>query len=358
MGFISNFLLTPTPILPENLPDWGWLGAILTFINGLIGNAGWTMVIFTVLLKLVTSPLDFLSRYKMKKNNLIMTKLKDQREILERQCKGDTQLLQKRYGALLKKEGFSPAGGCLPAVITLVLFILVLNGLNAYSTYRNASTFNELVVEYRQMVDEEELDPVEDKEQIDERLVQKYDELNPSWYWVKNPWRPDVAYTEGFFNFMAGVNPIPTYEEFTRGSFGVGAIQINTSGDHETGKQDYELIMGAIREQKGQGNGYYILIVLAVGISVLSQYIMRKTQGQEATADPSGMNMQTTMKFMMYFFPVMLAIFAFSFSSVFTLYTITNSLLSVIFTLLINVLVEKKMKKLEEQKLAAVKYRR
>ena len=77
MGFVGYaFAFAPQPL--DGLPYWGWLGAILNFINGLIGNAGWTMVIFTILLKLVTLPLDFVSRYKMKKNSMIMVDLKEQ----------------------------------------------------------------------------------------------------------------------------------------------------------------------------------------------------------------------------------------------------------------------------------------
>lgn len=359
MGFVGYaFTLVPQPL--ESLPYWGWLGAILNFINGLIGNAGWTMVIFTILLKLVTLPLDFVSRYKMKKNSIIMADMKEQLEKLERQCKGDKQLYNQRMFALLRKEGYSAGGACLPTLVTLVLFFFVFSGLNQYATYRNAHTFNELVIEYKQMTGQEGLDPVADKEIIDKRLVERYQELNPNWFWVKNPWRPDVAYAEGFFNFIAGVNPIPTYEEFThterKSNYGVGAIQVNTDGDHEIGKADYELIMGPIRQSKGQGNGLYILIVLAVGISFLSQYIMQKTQGQPS-AD-SGMNMEGTMKFMMIFFPIMLGFFAFSYSTVFTLYIVTNSILGLLATLFINYIVEKKMKKLKEQRLAAVKYRR
>ena len=353
MGFVGYaFAFAPQPL--DGLPYWGWLGAILNFINGLIGNAGWTMVIFTILLKLVTLPLDFVSRYKMKKNSMIMVDLKEQLEKLEKQCKGDKQLYNQRMYALLKKEGYSVGGACLPTIVTLVLFFFVLSGLNQYATYRNAHTYNELVIEYNQMVTDEV-----DEEEIEKRLIERYNELNPSWFWVKNPWRPDIAYAEGFFNFIAGINPIPTYEEFThterKSNYGVGAIQIPAT-DYNTGKDDYERIMGPIRESKGQGNGYYILIVMAVGISFLSQYITQKTQGQPS-AD-SSMNMESTMKFMMIFFPIMLGFFAFKYSTVFTLYIVTNSILSLLTTLLIKYIVEKKMKQLKEQRLAAVKYRR
>lgn len=359
MGFINSIsMLVPTL---ESLPDWGWLGAILNFFNSGIGNAAWTMVLFTVLLKCVTFPLDFYSRYKMKKNAVIMEEMKPQLEKLEKQCKGDKQLYNQRMYPLLKKEGYSLGGACLPTLLTLVLFIFIFQGLNSYASFRNADNYNQLVIEYNTMVENETnpLDPVADKEVIDARLIERYNELNPSWLWVKNPWRPDVTYAEGFLKFMAGVNPIATYDEFThingKSNYGVGAISIKAA-DTALGREDYNTIMKAISDQNGTGNGYYILIVLAVGVSFLSQFIMQKTQNTSQQA-AGGMS-AGTMKFMMILFPIMLGFFAFSYSTVFTLYIITNSLFSLLATLAINFIVEMKMKKLKERKLAQIKYRR
>lgn len=359
MGFINSIaMLLPQNI--ENLPYWGWLGAILDFLNSGIGNAAWTMVIFTVLLKIITFPLDFYSRYKMKKNAVIMEDMKPQLEKLEKQCKGDKQLYNQRMLPLLKKEGYSLGGACLPTLLTLVLFIFIFQGLNSYATFRNADTYNKLVTEYNIMVEDDELDPVEDKTEIDQNLIEKYNELNPSWFWVKNPWRPDVTYSEGFLSFAAGVNPIASYDEFThsnnKSNFGVGAIIVPATGDYGAAKADYDTIMGAITDEYGTGNGFYILIIIAVGVSFLSQFIMQKTQNmnQQASAGMSG----GTMKFMLILFPIMLGFFAFSYSTVFTLYIITNSTFSLISTLVINYIVAIKMNKLKEKKMKEIKYRR
>jgi YidC/Oxa1 family membrane protein insertase len=364
MGFMSGIFTLAPQALTE--PAWGWLGWFLNSINSVIGNAGWTMVIFTVLLKIVTFPLDYYSRYKMKKNAVIMENMKPQLEKLEKQCKGDKQLYNQRMLPLLKKEGYSLGGACLPVLITFVLFIFIFSGLNSYATYRNAKNYNELVNEYNSMIASAEnggqgLDPVADKEEINQNLIEKYNELNPRWLWVKNPWRPDVAYTTGFFNFIAGVNPIASYEEFAhidgKSNYGVGAMDIGGEGISQD-RIDYNTIMGPIAQAQGNGNGMYILIVLAVGISFLSQYVMQKTQNSsQQAADGMGMS-AGSMKFMMILFPLMLGYFAFSYSAVFTLYIITNSALSLGTTIAINYIVEIKMKKLKEQKLAEIRYRR
>lgn len=369
MAFLNSAMM----LVPKvNNASWGWLGWILDPLNSAIGSAAWTMIVFTILLKLLTFPLDYISRYKMKKNAVIMEDLKPQLEKLEKQCRGDKQLYNQRMLPLLKKEGYSVGGACLPTLLTLGLFIAVFSGLNAYATYRNADTYNQLVIEYNQMVEEESLDPDDDADKavIDQRLIEKYDKLNPSWFWIKNPWRPDVRYAEGFLNFVASANPIPTFEEFfnvsKKTNFGVGAMSVNEKDvkdfyngqyDDIIAKRDYNRIMDPIREAKGSGNGFYVLIVLAVGISFLSQYIMQKTQ-QSTQQMGSGAMSGGMMKFMLILFPLMLGVFAFSYSSVFTLYIITNSTLSLLTTILINNIVAVKMNKLKQQRLEQITYRR
>lgn len=360
MGFINNvFMLAPQEL--AQLPYWGWLGAILDFLNSGIGNAAWTMVVFTILLKLITFPLDYMSRYKMKKNAVVMEDMKLQLEKLEKQCKGDKQLYNQRMYPLLKKEGYSIGGACLPTLITLVLFIFIFQGLNSYATYRNADTYNKLVIEYNIMLADGK-DATDDKAEIDQNLIKKYNELNPSWLWVKNPWRPDVSYiSEGILKIAASVNPVPSYEEFThingKSNFGLGAITVEAGGDIDNARADYNLVMGAIIDSKGTGNGLYILIFLSVGISFLSQYIIQKTQGANPQAGAGGMN-AGTMKFMLVLFPLMLGFFAFSYSTVFTLYIITNSTLSLFATIGINYIVGVQIKKAKQRKLEETKYRR
>lgn len=364
MGVIGNmFMLLPQAI---ELPDWGWLGGILSFLNGIFGNAAWTMIAFTILLKLATFPLDYISRYKMKKNAVITEELKPQLEKLEKQCKGNKQLYQQRSYPLLKKEGYSTGGACLPTLITLVLFFFVLSGLNSYATFRNGTNYNALTEVYNTKYEEfttgdDALDPNSDElqQKIDPFLVEKYDELNPSWLWIKNPWRPDVSYSDGFLKFMAGVNPIATYEEFThtdsKSNYGVGALTIPSQGDAGIARRDYQNVMGAVIADKGTGNGLYILIIVAALSSFLSQFIMQKTQGAQQQPGAMGAG---TMKFMMILFPIMMGFFSFSYSAVFTLYIITNSIIGLLATLGINAVVTRKMNRLREEKFSQIKYRR
>ena len=380
MGVI-NFLATAIPLV--TIEKWGWLGWILRWIQGGVVNAAWTMVIFTLIIKLVTFPLDFYSRYKMKKNAVIMEDLKPVLEKLQKQCKGDKTMYNQRMYPMLKKEGYSTFGACLPTLVTLALFIFIFSGLNTYATARNADIYNRMVETYNyHTLTADEYNALEDpsgryyidtkdagadvydvsteagKTAVDELLVKRYDELNPSWLWVKNPWRPDVAYSEklGIFSFVAPAQSVATYREFTDGKFGIRGIK-GENVDEAVGINNYNKVMGAVSADKGTNNGLYILIVLAVGISFFSQWLMQKTQ-QASNQDMAGCMGKGTMKFMLILFPIMMGFFAFSYTSVFTLYIITNSLFTTGSTFLINYIVGVQMKKLQEKKLAAVKYRR
>ena len=55
---------------------------ILTGINSLIGNYGWSMVLFTVLIKLLISPLDYKSRTGMRRTQAIQPQIAKLQNIL------------------------------------------------------------------------------------------------------------------------------------------------------------------------------------------------------------------------------------------------------------------------------------
>ena len=102
---------------------------IATFINWFPTIVlGVTM--FTLALKLVTFPLDFYSRASMRRNSLKMEQMRPQLEKLQKQYAGDKQTYNMKMAALYKKEGYSMFGACLPSIITLVFFIIVLNAFS------------------------------------------------------------------------------------------------------------------------------------------------------------------------------------------------------------------------------------
>ncbi len=91
---------------------------ILAWINDLIGNWGWAIIIFTILVKLLLFPLSY-------KGLMSMQKLKDlapqMKEIKERYAK-DPQKMNMKMMEMYKKHGANPMGGCLPMILQIPIF--------------------------------------------------------------------------------------------------------------------------------------------------------------------------------------------------------------------------------------------
>ena len=75
-------------------------------LNGAMGGIGFyalRIILLTVCLKLILSPLDFFQRYKMRKNQLITMRLKPQMEKLEKAYGGNPKVLQQKQAELNKR---------------------------------------------------------------------------------------------------------------------------------------------------------------------------------------------------------------------------------------------------------------
>ncbi len=106
--------------------DFGWLGFIsilifklLNWINEIIGNWGWSIIVLTVLIKLAFYHLSS----KSYKSMAAMRKLQPKIARLKEQYVDDKQGMSKATMALYKKEKINPLGGCLPILIQIPVFI-------------------------------------------------------------------------------------------------------------------------------------------------------------------------------------------------------------------------------------------
>jgi len=106
--------------------DYGWLAPIampmhwiLDWINSFINNWGWTIIIFTIFIKLVFFKLSETS-YKSMAN---MRKLGPRIQALKDRYGDDKQRMQQAMMEMYKKEKINPLGGCLPMLIQIPFFI-------------------------------------------------------------------------------------------------------------------------------------------------------------------------------------------------------------------------------------------
>jgi YidC/Oxa1 family membrane protein insertase len=106
--------------------DYGWLTIIsqplfwvLSKIYGLVGNWGWSIILMTILIKLVFYKLSETSGKSMAK----MRKLQPRMKSLQERYADDRQKLSQAMMELYKKEKVNPAAGCLPILVQMPVFL-------------------------------------------------------------------------------------------------------------------------------------------------------------------------------------------------------------------------------------------
>ena len=92
---------------------------VLVGINSIIGNYGLSIIMFTLLVRLICLPFDYKSRKGMRKMSAIQPKLNE----LQRKYGNDKQKFQQKQAELMRKEGYNPLSGCLPLLLTWPLMI-------------------------------------------------------------------------------------------------------------------------------------------------------------------------------------------------------------------------------------------
>ena len=121
--------------------DYGWLTVVaqpiywlLEQIHGFVGNWGWSIILLTVVIKLIFFPLSaasYKSMAKMRKVGPRMQKMKEQY--------GDDKMgFQRAMMDLYKREKINPLGGCMPILIQIPVFIALYWVLLASVEMRNA----------------------------------------------------------------------------------------------------------------------------------------------------------------------------------------------------------------------------
>lgn len=125
-----------------------WICNIIAAIIKFAGDVGLGIILFTVILKLITLAPDIWSRVSMKKNSLKMEAMKEDLEKLQKQYAKNKDLYNQKMMALYKKNGYSAFSACLPTIITLVFFFIVIGAFNSYSQVSERNIFSGLKTSY------------------------------------------------------------------------------------------------------------------------------------------------------------------------------------------------------------------
>ncbi|AXY58297.1 membrane protein insertase YidC [Acinetobacter chinensis] len=106
--------------------DYGWLWPIakllfigLQFFHNIVGNWGWSIILLTVLVKLILWPLSSKSYRSMAKMRVIAPEMQRMKE----EFGEDRMRFSQEMMALYKREQVNPLSGCLPLLLQMPIFL-------------------------------------------------------------------------------------------------------------------------------------------------------------------------------------------------------------------------------------------
>jgi len=108
---------------------------VFDFFAGFVKNFGWVILLLTVFIRLVTSPLtysSYLSGAKMKV-------LKPELDTLKKKFGTDQQGFAMEQMKLFKEAGVNPLGGCIPALLQIPIFFALYSFFNSNIALRGQS---------------------------------------------------------------------------------------------------------------------------------------------------------------------------------------------------------------------------
>ncbi len=384
MDFV-NMLLTAWPE--------GNFWASLIKIFDFMGSYTWTIIIFTIVLKLILSPMDFLQRFYTNKTTRAQAKLAPQLDKLKKAYGQNQTLLYQKQTELYKRSGVNTKSSCIVMLaymaLTLTIFITLFNSMQSIAAYKIKAQYSQLQqtyyssynasylegylgidlnsVEYTGAEDQGAYIEIKETQKIEElksngkteeeaieevalyrlsshndatgEVFSEYNQIKDEFFWIKNIWRSDKLTTSAILNFEDFKAYDPTVSEAT-----------------------YNTVMDKLlNDQTGVNgaNGYYILSIIVLAVTFFSQWLNKrltqvKNKGQVVQTQAG------SMKILMYILPATMVIFTLNSSAIFAVYIIINSIMSTALTPLTTYIsnkIEEKNEKKNYEK-TKVEYRR
>ena len=275
---------------------------VLDFIVGIVGNYGWSVIVFTLLIRLLVLPLDIQSKKAMKKQQALQPKL----DALNKKYAKDKETLAKKQQALYKSEGVNPMASCLPMLISMPILFCMFTAMRV--------TANEHLVQM---------------------LLDFKNGIEPTfqgWLWIKNVFQPD--------SFLAGV--LPAANDGLMALVGVNGSAILTAENITMVREfvatpEYAaiaasygvnpsfsapLLMWTITLPK-QFNGLLILPIIAAASQFLSAKLMSASQ-------PQNEQTQSTNQMMGWMMPIMSLVFCLTSNAAFAIYWVAVNVIMIL----------------------------
>ena len=110
---------------------------VLVKLHSLTGNYGWSIIILTLLVRILFYPVTARGNASMKKMQAVQPKVKELRE----KYKDNPQLMNAKMMELYRAEGVNPFGGCLPILLQIPVFFALYATLEGAVELRQSSFY-------------------------------------------------------------------------------------------------------------------------------------------------------------------------------------------------------------------------
>lgn len=396
-------------IVVDFKPNPNWISQMLMGMFNWLGNYGWTIILFTLILRLLTLPLDFWQKYSMKKNSKIMEEITPIMQKIDKAYGDNPQAANTEKQKLMKKYRYNPMASCLPTLVTMVVFIIMFQGLNNCSSTLNIQVYQNIqkayLTEYYNVINEygtaesqvvdlngnkvtyiyyaqhkeeftgEEKTALEQGYQEINQKAQKqarksailsFEENREGFLWIKSLWRSDnwqKVMPENLNSFAGALSGNSNIDGLTTEKIYEDIYKAfenpESCFDMEDATQalEYEEVKSSLGYGSGMWNGLLILPVLAIALSMFTTFIGNKNQGTLGTGAQaeSAKSQQKTMMFIM---PIMMGVFALFYSAAFALYLVASNIINILFNFVETPIINKIVAKRKSVVKNEVSYRR
>ena len=308
MSFLNSLLLT-----------------LIKAMHGFINNYALTIILFTIVIKLLVMPLNLKSRRSTMRMSSVQPKMAE----LQEKYKDDQEKLNQKMQELYRKEGISPMGGCLPMIISMVILFAMFYALRTFAN-------EQLVTQFLTFYHHPDMDP---------------STLTDSFFWIRNLWMPDSP----FATYLPDVNSLQMvdFDVWNRISSGLASSGVIPEALSFANRNEMLAfiedvvkpfvasdvyapyvaavpglenlnILGLIRFTIYQeGNGWFVLPVLSVLTQILMQKLTMKNQPMPAEQAGSQKMMIWVMTFMSIYFCAI-------YNSAFALYWVVSNIYAIV----------------------------
>lgn len=286
------------------------LAQVLSFIDGIIGNYGVSVIVFTLLVRIVLLPLNIKSKKSMK----AMERVKPQMDYINKKYAQDQEKLNRKMSELYQKEKINPMSGCLPMLVSLPILFCMFTAMRVVA--------NEKTVEM---------------------LLGMMNGVEPqfeSFLWITNIFQPETFWStiipkQG--SAMATIRAVSGSEWLTTEN--VEAVKAFIASEEylvwtarygaDTLRYSAPLLMWTI-EIPTRFNGLFILPI----VSAASQFLMTRFTQQNTAGQTEQQQAQS--KMMQYFYPLFSLWICSTSTAAFTVYWVASNVIEIAQTWALN----------------------